>query len=203
MPSELQVERRQFDPAPCDGTISSLTSTSDVWSPIISCPADFPLELFQLAVSQLIYHPEYNSTLILRSDTLADLNSDFPSSLPTLAHLRPLRCIHRKLLPRRPGRDASLEQFCTFYGPTEAHDHTDPPSTLLLSPIVPPGSSLPYYHPTVSHLAFRHLPSDPPTLRIEAVLFPNTPTDPNSRLYRTCLALLDTLHRYGWGAMTK
>jgi hypothetical protein len=31
---------------------------------------------------------------------------------------------------------------------------------------------------------------------------PSTTTDPNSRLYRTSLALLDTLDRYGWGAMT-
>jgi len=68
--------------------------------------------------------------------------------------------------------------------------------------MVSPGSSLPYYHPTVSHLAFRYISSEPPSLRIEAVLLPNTPTDLNSRLYRTCLSLLDTLHRYGWGTMT-
>ncbi len=29
-----------------------------------------------------------------------------------------------------------------------------------------------------------------------------TPADINSRLYRTCLALLETLHRYCWGALT-
>jgi tRNASer (uridine44-2'-O)-methyltransferase len=68
--------------------------------------------------------------------------------------------------------------------------------------MVSPGSSLPYYHPTVSHLAFRYISSEPLSLRIEAVLLPNTPTDLNSRLYRTCLSLLDTLHRYGWGTMT-
>ena len=28
------------------------------------------------------------------------------------------------------------------------------------------------------------------------------PSDINSRLYRTCLALLETLHRYCWGALT-
>ena len=39
-------------------------------------------------------------------------------------------------------------------------------------------------------------------LQIEVIPLPGTPTDPNSRLYRTCLALLETLHRYGWGAMT-
>lgn len=40
-------------------------------------------------------------------------------------------------------------------------------------------------------------------IRIEAVPLPDTPLDLNSRLYRTCLALLETLHRYGWGTMTQ
>lgn len=37
------------------------------------------------------------------------------------------------------------------------------------------------------------------------VLLPHiaTPSDPNSRLYRTALALLEALHRYGWGAVTR
>ena len=74
---------------------------------------------------------------------------------------------------------------------------------LVLSPLLPPGASLPYYHPTVRHLAFRYIPCIPPLLRIEAVVLPNTPLDLNSRLYRTALALLETLHRYGWGAMTQ
>lgn len=126
--------------------------------------------------------------------------SDFPAGIPQFKELRPTRVIHRKLLPRRPGRDASLEQYCSLYAAT-AHEDS-PPDTLILTPIVPPGGSLPYYHPTVAHLAFRYIISDAPTLRMEVVPFPGTPTDMNSRLYRTCLALLDTLDRYGWGAMT-
>jgi len=39
-------------------------------------------------------------------------------------------------------------------------------------------------------------------LRIEVIPLPGTATDPDSRLYRTSLALLDTLHRYLWGALT-
>ena len=71
---------------------------------------------------------------------------------------------------------------------------------MILSPV--PTASLPYYHPAVTHLAFRYIPSADPLLRIEALPLPGTSTDPNSRLYRTCLALLETVHRYGWGAMT-
>ncbi len=81
---------------------------------------------------------------------------------------------------------------------------------LVLTPILAADGSLPYYHPTVSHLAFRYIESPTPsddssaaTLQIAAVPLPNTPLDVNARLYRTCLALLETLHRYGWGALTK
>lgn len=40
-------------------------------------------------------------------------------------------------------------------------------------------------------------------LRIEALPLAGTPLDFSSRLHRTCLALLETLHRYGWGAQTQ
>lgn len=87
-----------------------------------------------------------------------------------------------------------------LYAPDEGDD--DRPTVLLLTPIVEPGGALPYYHPAVHHLAFRYIPAEVPLLQIEAVPLPSTPTDLDSRLYRTCLALLDTLHRYGWGALT-
>jgi tRNASer (uridine44-2'-O)-methyltransferase len=181
--------------------------------------------------------------------------------VPDLHGLVPLRNVHRRLLARRPGRDASLEQHCTLYGAAPSppaaedndagdhhHDHDDSrpgahetrdthltgptviasPSTLVLTPILDSSGSLPYYHPTVFHIAFRYItsddsshgdpsdggrcqaPTDPapsqplsstvPRLQIEVVPFPDTPLVPDSRLYRTCLSLLETLHRYGWGA---
>ncbi|KAG8216643.1 hypothetical protein J3R82DRAFT_6839 [Butyriboletus roseoflavus] len=201
--------RPQFTPSPCDiqpQTTPPLISVAqdEVWLPIISCPADFPLELFECAVEQLVHHPEYNSTLILRSETISETSyshhtDDTPSG--NLKSYRPIHTIHRKLLPRRPGRDATLEQHCTLYASTTSA-YKGMPCTLVLSPLLPPGASLPYYHPTVRHLAFRFVPCTPPILRIEAVVLPDTPLDLNSRLYRTALALLETLHRYGWGAMT-
>jgi tRNASer (uridine44-2'-O)-methyltransferase len=110
-----------------------------------------------------------------------------------------IRCIRRRLLARRPGRDASTEQFCSFY----ISEGFSTPSVVVLTPIVEPGNTLPYYHPAVHHLAFRYISStETPTIRIEVQPLDGTPTDPDSRLYRTCLALLETLHRYGWGAVT-
>ncbi|KAJ7462019.1 hypothetical protein FB451DRAFT_1496394 [Mycena latifolia] len=191
------MTRPRFEPSPCSDSLEVPALTSS-WLPLISSPADFPLELFETAVSQLIHHPEYNSTLILRSDIVADSTSDFPPITPVLDGVVPLRNIHRLLLPRRPGRDAPLEQHCTLYGSDSAAD------TLILTPVVPAGSSLPYYHPAVSHLAFRYIQTTPPSIRVEVVLLSptDTPTDPGSRIYRTSLSLLDALHRYGWGALT-
>lgn len=190
---------------------SDLSPSHFRFQSLVSCPADVSLELFEAAVSQLIHHPEYNSTLILRSETISDSDTTIPTSALCLEGYYPVRNVHRKLLPRRPGRDSELEQHCTLYA-FETGEFAGLPSMLVLTPLVPEGESLPYYHPMVSHLAFRFLPSSitttsdsasaQPALRIEVIPLPGTPTDPNSRLYRTALALLDTLHRYLWGALT-
>jgi tRNASer (uridine44-2'-O)-methyltransferase len=137
----------------------------------------------------------------------------------------PVRCIRRRLLPRRPARDAALEQLCTMYAShRNAHSHT-----MVLTPIPDDDGQLPYYHPKVSHLAFRHISSavhdeddlhlyihnsvkadqtvidthskDDAILRVDVVPLEGADTSLDSRLYRTCLALLDTVHRYGWGAI--
>lgn len=103
-------------------------------------------------------------------------------------------------MPRRPGRDEGLDQYCTFYSDSEASCI----DTLVLTPIPPAdGRPLPYYHPTVHHIAFRHLPGKG-IFRIDVDPLPDVDTtDINSRLYRTCLSLLETLHRYGWGAVSQ
>ncbi|KAF8067973.1 DUF1613 domain-containing protein [Lyophyllum atratum] len=201
----MSAARPRFEPSqynPLDSVHPCLSDEESTWLPLISCPASFPFELFEIAISQLIHHPEYNSTLILRSEAVAEMTSNFPSSVPRPKGRQLIRVIHRKLLARRPGRDGSLEQYCSLYGLEDTHESQNTPDTLILTPIVQDGCALPYYHPAVSHLAFRYIQSEPPTLRIEVIPLPGTPTDPNARLYRTCLALLDTLDRYGWGALT-
>ncbi|KAL1661446.1 hypothetical protein GGF50DRAFT_129483 [Schizophyllum commune] len=202
--AEPSAQRPKYNPTPCPPSTKGQT-----WTSLLSCPAGYPQDVFEPSLEQMIHHPEYNSTLILRSECLADKEDGLPEGIPELEGLTPTRCIHRKLLPRRPGRDGALEQYCTFYrSPTEPA-----PSVLVLTPLVPDGGSLPYYHPAVRHLAFRYMaPSDddasphprpPSTLRLELVPLPSTPTDASSRLFRTALALLETAHRYAWGALTQ
>ncbi|KAF5381415.1 hypothetical protein D9757_009072 [Collybiopsis confluens] len=203
--------RPKFTPVACSPSPSPhapLSSPGATWIPLIECPANFPAEL-------LIHHPEYNSTLILRSETIADVDleqtdpSSLSSLLPSADNLTKSRCIHRKLLPRRPGRDASLEQYCTLYKSEGSLSHN---TVLILTPIASEEGTLPYYHPRVHHIAFRFIAAideddlvsheEKNLLRIEVVPFPDTDMDPSSRLFRTSLSLLDTLHRYGWGALT-
>ncbi|KAL0960258.1 hypothetical protein HGRIS_011889 [Hohenbuehelia grisea] len=194
--------RPRFEPSPVPSNASPLALRSDetTWKPLVSCPADFPPEIFRVAILQMLLHPEHNSTLILRAEILSDTIVDIPALSPCLEGMHASQNIHRKLLPRRPGRDAGIEQHCTFY---QLDEEASDPSVLVISPIVSAPAQLPYYHPRVVHLAFRYVHDTAvPLLRIEVLPLPNTPTDLDSRLYRTGLALLDTVHRYGWGALT-
>ncbi|KAJ3555548.1 hypothetical protein NM688_g2512 [Phlebia brevispora] len=204
----MAQQKFPFNPIPWsttdDQAPEALKSDNVTWAPLIRCPAVFPVQLFETAISQLVHHPEYNSTLILRSEMVSESidESQISPIVPTIQGFTARWSIRRRLLPRRPGRDAALEQHCTLYGHTNTESSEEmSPSILVLTPIVDLGSSLPYYHPRVSHLAFRYVVSSVPMLQIEVVPLPETPVDLNSRLYRTCLALLETLHRYGWGAM--
>ncbi|KAF8632689.1 hypothetical protein AX15_001742 [Amanita polypyramis BW_CC] len=198
------TSRPHFDPILCNtetsvGSTLPLTDGHTIWHPMVACPIDFSIEIFERAARQLVEHPEYNSTLILRSEQICEWDADFPNAIPQLVSLHPIRCIRRKLLARRPGRDAPIEQYCSFHG--QEGDSTS--SIVVLTPIVEPGCSLPYYHPAVHHIAFRYISSsETRAVQVEVQPLPDVPTDPDSRLYRTCLALLETIHRYGWGAMT-
>jgi len=207
------AQRPKFEPSYCNPNGLLLNILDDYWVPIICCTASFPLECvrqlllllllqttepefkFEEAISQLIHHPEYNSTLILRSEVLSEGTSTFLEQIPSFRDRQRTSYIHRKMLPCRPGWDSPLEQFCTLYATS------DGPDTLILTPVLKEGTILPYYHPSVSQLAFRYLNHEQ-MLRIEVVLHPDTPKDINSRLFRTCLSLLETLHRYGWGVVT-
>jgi tRNASer (uridine44-2'-O)-methyltransferase len=156
----------------------------------------------------LINHPEYNSSLILRSEVISDHNViheslDASSWIPSIKGYTASRNIHRLLLPRRPGRDGSLEQDCTFY-----HTTSSLPSVLVLTPRLAERETLPYYHPAVANLAFRYATasncsaSETNHILIEIVPLNTASINLSSRIYRTCLALLETLDRYGWGAAT-
>lgn len=85
----------------------------------------------------------------------------FSDPVPALQDLQPVRNIHRKLLPRCPTRDLAIEQHCTLCAPSNSlltDAESLHPTVLVLAPLLPPDSVLPYYHPTVTHLALRFIP---------------------------------------------
>lgn len=172
-----------------------LSPTSLEFTPVITCPSSYTQDIFQPACYQLIQHPEYNSTLILRSEPLSDADDAFHVHTPQLHGYSAVRQIHRRIVPRRPGRDPPMEQLCTFY--TEEKQGIDAsPCVVILTPLLQDGKVLPYYHPDVLHLVFRYISTND-HLRVE-VLRPagrdNAGIAP--KLYRTCQHLLTAIHRF-------
>lgn len=215
---------------------------------VIHC---FPFQFFD-TLAELCLHPERNSTNILRADVISD---EGPSNVEETqedqskhckytftppAGYRRTRSIRRRILPRRPTRDAPLEQDCTFY-----RSDSDPPAEerglLVMVPHADTKEDVPYYHPVLRKLAFRYIATPPHaaasttsaepesslpldeqleirgTISISILPFakelePMTSTVPSAQLvssdvlpnrtYRTCLHLLETLHKHGWGRMT-
>lgn len=122
------------------------------------------------------------------------------------------RTIVRQLVPRNPQLDKSLIQTCQFF---RRQDHKtegeEAEQTLVLySPHVERQEDMPFYHPRVSQLAFLHTwqPNSPSldteqtstpsgSLTLFYRLFPNCSME--SKLSRTGLRLLQTIHKHGEG----
>ncbi len=134
-------------PFPYNPSPSSLLSSSSKaapsehpkWTPVISCPAYFPLEVYEKTIQEFCLLPERNSTCILRADILEDvevieklsdeiemenlelegmdLRSDTKHEHPQEVKggsWIPFRKLRLNLLPRKPGVDKPLEQECLF-----------------------------------------------------------------------------------------
>lgn len=107
--------------------------------------------------------------------------------------------------------NSSSDSKDSFDGPSSPHAESLPTLVILSPRFEGDSQSLPWYHPPVRHLAFRYLPSSADgkrssKIRLEVVLMDpqeeESLRDSKSRLYRTCLALLETLFRFGKGKMT-
>ncbi|KAG8994273.1 tRNA(Ser) Um(44) 2'-O-methyltransferase [Tulasnella sp. JGI-2019a] len=191
-----------------DGLHGMLNATIVKWTPVLSCSVEYPATNFESALEDIIKHPEYNSSIILRADILVDSTSLGDSPLSIDGFL-PVRHLKRRIMPRRPDRDGSLEQDCVFF----ASESTAQESIVALVPRLEPGATLPFYHPDVSAIAFRHQTSSSDdgqcvhTLTVCVVLplgFSGTSDHlaPTSRLYRICTSLAESIWRIGYGKMT-
>ncbi|TKA22855.1 hypothetical protein B0A50_07755 [Salinomyces thailandicus] len=123
------------------------------------------------------------------------------------------RTLVRELIPRNPLLDPPLLQTCHYLQKSDKHREWN---TVLYVPHIDSGESMPFYHPAVAKVAFTHtwpLPSTPPkgkgeeedsepagSISISYSLFKED-TQVSTKLERTALRLLQTLHKHGKGQL--
>jgi len=169
-------------------------------------------------MQDIILHPEYNSSLILRTEVISEMEITQHITAPYVQKVkgfRPVRLLTRRILPRRPDRDSSIEQDCVFYTLESGPEMDNSISLVVLYPKLV-DLNIPFYHPRVSALAFRYIQNNAtPTssksieymheLVIEAIPLDSSDREaaaPTSRLYRTCCALAEMVWRVGHGKMS-
>lgn len=121
------------------------------------------------------------------------------------------RTIVRQLIPRNPQLDKPLIQTCQFFRRQGINGDEEAEQMLVVyTPHVDRPEDVPFYHPEVSQLAFLHTwqpassSSEPQqsdaesgTLTLLYRLFPGTSLE--TKLSRTALRLLQTVHKHGQG----
>ena len=176
-------------------------SAEDDWIPLAQADAHFPLKAWWTVMLDLVRHPERNSTYILRADILSERTfsssglrrgskGDEAEEPGDAFGEREAECSYklekvteRRLLPRNPNIDKSLDQACSFYrrkrrrrqqhsaralhspdgtGDGGASAMLAEDGLVVYTPRVSPGSTdpeseIPWYHPKVKALAFRYL----------------------------------------------
>lgn len=175
---------------------------------MLETPCAFEPEYYQRVMLNLIRHPEISSTYLFRAEIFYDSFTDPEDKF--VKHIkpeyRPLSCpvpgyqlqqtIVRRMIPRNPQRDDPLVQTCHIYTTKD-----DPTKNLVIYlPHAPSPSAIPFYHPTLSAVAFLHTwqpSSSLGTLSIHYRLFSTHPLD--NRLSRTALSLLTLINKHSLG----
>jgi len=161
------------------------------WQYIICNPATYSPEIFAQVAIQLIHHPERNSKNIRRADILSDTddNPDFPSEIvDELYGVVCTRSIRRRLMPRNPNLDPSLEQTCRIY----AADGEQWSTLVTYHCHYNEAVGVPYYVPDVLGIAFELHEGN---ISLAYLLLPDKPCM-DERLQRVAINLLRTIHRH-------
>ena len=211
-----QPQYSKFDP------IDSLPD--ELWITILESPCTFPPEAFSGVMLNLIKNPNVTSSYLFRADIFYDSDNDRTPARDgrdegLVKHLkheyRPVsydlpgfertRTFVRQLIPRNPQLDKPLIQTCHFYS---KFDEEGEQNVVVYLPHVSHADDMPFYHPAVSKLAFEHRwqvanSSDledcagKGSISISYKLFEGTPL--TTKLERTALRLLQTVHKHGQG----
>ncbi|KAK9375181.1 uncharacterized protein V1513DRAFT_444003 [Lipomyces chichibuensis] len=214
------------DPEPFTINVPIAGTLNQFWHPVLQqngCVFK-PIEHFEVAMLNLIFHPNINSTSIMRADILydsvIDSRKDVAVSFENYAIKEKeicceieklgifLRCVRikrriiREIIPRNQDKDLPMRQSCLLLS-----DGAGSSSILYLPHGIESPESTPYYHPAVSgillHYTSTRTHNGTNRLQLFYRLFspsPETVALPN-RLERTALRLLATACKHSLGVM--
>ncbi|KAM3415739.1 tRNA (uracil-O(2)-)-methyltransferase [Cercospora zeina] len=235
---------------PKDGTQikQSISLPDELWHTVLECPCTFPTAVFNTVMLNLIKNPNITSSHLFRADIFYDSETDHsfnpddtsdPYRDGLVGHMRkdlqPIRAswpdfrlertIVRQLIPRNPQLDKPIVQTCHVFEQYRGEgEEAEQRQLVLYIPHVLKLEDMPFYHPTVSQLAFLHtwksssrsppqaikdasspensngeLSEPPGTLTLFYRLFPSETL--TTKLSRTALKLLQTIHKHGQGQL--
>lgn len=230
-----------FEPKDSTKIKQSIALPDELWLAVLECPCTFPTSAFNTVMLNLIKNPNITSSHLFRADIFYDSENDHsfnpddaadPYREGLVKHLKTdlqptkatwpdfllERTIVRQLIPRNPQLDKPLVQTCHIFRQYSCDGNRTLERTLVLYiPHVLKLEDMPFYHPTVSQLAFLHTwrsnsstspgtptlhepENSPGTLTLLYRLFPNEQL--STKLERTALKLLQTIHKHGQGQLT-
>lgn len=106
------------------------------------------------------------------------------------------RTVIRRLVPRNPRLDRSLDQTCYFVASPADDESNHVKHMVVYQPHFRTEDECPWYHPPVWALAYVYESSDSnPTLSVHLLPFAGTASGVSTRLHRTVLSLLRTFTR--------
>ncbi|KAF2212421.1 hypothetical protein CERZMDRAFT_20251, partial [Cercospora zeae-maydis SCOH1-5] len=221
----------------------------ELWHTVLECPCTFPTDVFNTVMLNLIKNPNITSSHLFRADIFYDSETDHsfnpddtsdPYRDGLVGHMRndlqPIRAswpdfrlertIVRQLIPRNPQLDKPIVQTCHVFEQYRGEgEEAEQRQVVLYIPHVLKLEDMPFYHPTVSQLAFLHTwrrssprspaqeikdatssehsnvesSESPGTLALLYRLFPDEIL--TTKLSRTALKLLQTIHKHGQGQL--
>ncbi|KAI5370997.1 Putative tRNA (uracil-O(2)-)-methyltransferase [Septoria linicola] len=231
-----------FEPKDKTQIKRSISLPDELWHSVLECPCTFPTSIFNTVMLNLIKNPNITSSHLFRADIFYDSENDHnfnpddgsdPYKEGLVRHLkadlkptkvawpdfRLERTIVRQLIPRNPQLDKPLVQTCHVFQQYKSDgSQTEERTLVLYIPHVLKLEEMPFYHPTVSQLAFLHscrsssgatsqatLPpvqAEQPTQGTLTLLYRLFPDETlTTKLERTALKLLQTIHKHGQGQL--
>lgn len=210
----LELQQAQLSPH-----VEDEPSLAATWKRSVSCSACTGIQAWTTVMGSLVASPERNSKNILRADILFDETENGSAISRNTWQLK--RRVIRRLLPFRPGFNASLEQLCSFYYAGEGDSQS---GLVVYTPIfrlragqecnrldeylvgctrASSAGEIPFYHPALLSLAYTYHGADSTasssqgTIGVELLCFPGQTVTP--ALQRVSQTLIKTVHAHCWG----